>query len=270
MFYSICSICDQDKFNIYENEEALLTRMEWDLINAMALKIYLNELFNSRFRSFKNTLDHSQLTDDELITAFYDNIAKVEETTVEVDIKDFQEKLNSAKRNIENGYKNYKIIYNRILDYTVPVAAQVSIPVSHNIDYKKLQDVSIRNPKIIQDLLVCVFPLKSKSVIVVFYEIGNDLIKQYAKQFKKLSEEEKLKEIFYLLIRYKPSNYFFSPLIKDILINENIRKIFGIEDTAIKIDNNMLEISDFENPSWKQDMPSILSKEYSIQNLENT
>ena len=82
--------------------------------------------------------------------------------------------------------------------------------------------------------------------------------------------KEKLKEIFYLLIRYKPSNYFFSPLIKDILINENIREIFGIEDTAIKIGNNMLEISDFENPSWKQDMPSILSEEYSIQNLENT
>lgn len=70
----------------------------------------------------------------------------------------------------------------------------MSIPVSHNIDYTKLQDVSIRNPKIIQDLLVCVLPLKSKSVIVVFYEIGNDLIKQYAKQFKKLSEE-KIKNI---------------------------------------------------------------------------
>lgn len=70
------------------------------------------------------------------------------------------------------------------------------------------------------------------------------------------SYQRKKLKIFYLLIRYKPSNYFFSPLIKDILIN--IREIFGIEDTAIKIGNNMLEISDFENPSWKQDMPSIL------------
>ena len=269
MFYSICSTCDQDKFNIYENEEALLTRMSEDLINSMALQIYLNELFNSRFRSFKNTLDHSKLTDDELITAFYDNIAKIEETTVEVDIKDFQEKLNSSKRNIENGYKNYKVIYYKILDYTVPVAAQVSIPISHNINYIKLQNVSIKNPKLLQDLLVCIFPLKSKSVIVVFYEIGNNLIKQYAKQFKKLSEEEKLKEIFYLLIRYKSSNYFFSPLIKDILINEDIRRIFSIEDTAIKMDNWMLEISNFENQSWKKNMPSILSEEYSIQNLKN-
>ena len=269
VFYSICSTCDQDKFNIYENEEALLTRMSEDLINSMALKIYLNELFNSRFRSFKNTLDHSKLTDDELITAFYDNIAKIEETTVEVDIKDFQEKLNSSKRNIENGYKNYKVIYYKILDYTVPVAAQVSIPISHNINYIKLQNVSIKNPKLLQDLLVCIFPLKSKSVIVVFYEIGNNLIKQYAKQFKKLSEEEKLKEIFYLLIRYKSSNYFFSPLIKDILINEDIRRIFSIEDTAIKMDNWMLEISNFENQSWKKNMPSILTEEYSIQNLKN-
>ena len=49
--------------------------------------------------------------------------------------------------------------------------------------------------------------------------------------------KEKLKEIFYLLIRYKPSNYFFSPLIKDILINENIRKSIVCINSADLDDN---------------------------------
>lgn len=67
VFYSICSKCDQEKFSIYESEEALLNMPPKDLVDSLALKIYLNELFNTRFRSFKNKLNHSSLTEDEPI-----------------------------------------------------------------------------------------------------------------------------------------------------------------------------------------------------------
>ena len=72
-------------------------------------------------------------------------------------------------------------------------------------------------------------------------------MKKYAKQFKKLSEEEKLREIFYLLIRYKASNYFFSPLIKDVLVDENIRGVYSIEDTAFKYRNSIMDLAIFED-----------------------
>lgn len=267
VFYSICSKCDQEKFSIYESEEALLNMMPEEIVDSLALKIYLNELFNSRLRSFKNTLNHSELTDDQIIVSFFDSIGNTEESTVKIDIRDFQENLESAKRSFENGYRNYKIIYHNILDYTVPIAAQVSIPVSHNVDFTKLQNVNVLNHKILEDLLICIFPLKSKSVITIFYKTGDRLMKKYAKQFSKLKEEEKLKEIFYLLIRYKASNYFFSPLIKDILVDENVRSVCSIEDTVVKVGNTNMNLADFEDRSWKQKLPSILSEEYSIQRL---
>lgn len=167
VFYSICSKCNQEKFKIYESEKALLTMKPEEIVDSLALKIYLNELFNSRLRSFKNTLNHSELTDDQIIVSFLDSIGNTEEPTVEVDIRDFQENLDFAKRSFENGYGNYKIIYHNILDYTVPIAAQVSIPISHNVDFTKLQNVNVLNHKTLEDLLICIFPLKNKSVISV-------------------------------------------------------------------------------------------------------
>lgn len=267
VFYSICSDCDQEKFNIYENEEALLNKDPRDMVNSMALKIYLNELFNTRLRNFKNTIDYSRLTDDQMISSYFESIAGVESPTVDCDIRDFETDLKIAKTAYENGYRNYRIIFYKILDYTVPIAAQTSIPISHNIDYSKLQEVAQIGHKRIEDLLICIFPLKEKSVIIAFYKIGDNLIKKYSKQFFKLSEEEKLKEIFYLLLRHKTSNYFYSPLLKEILQDVNIRGICSIEDTVIQTEVFRLDLSMFEERQWKINLPSILSERYSVQNL---
>ena len=267
VFYSICSKCDQEKFSIYESEEALLNLSPNELVDSLALKIYLNELFNSSLRNFKSTINHSELTDDQLISAFYSNVAKIEESAIDADIRDFMDDLNYAKKSFEKGYSNYRIIYNSILEYTVPIAAQVAIPISQNVDYSKLQIINVSNKKRLEDILVCIFPLKEKSVIIVFSRIDNKLIKKYNKQFKKLSDENKLKEIFYLLIRYKASNFFYSPILKDILENENIRGICSIEDTNMVLGDITIDIADFEDRDWKQNLPSLLSEEYSIQAL---
>lgn len=269
VFYSICSTCDQEKFQVYESEEALLNSEPKDLVDSLALKIYLNELFNTKLRIFKANIDYKDLTDEQIIASYFNNIGKIEKSTVEVDIKDFQEDLAFAKRSFEKNYRNYKILYHSILNYTVPIAAQVSIPISRNVDFTELQTVTINNKKRLEDLLVCIFPLKEKSVIIVFTRIDNKLMKKYNKQFKKLSNEDKLKEIFYLLIRYKASNYFYSPLLKDILKNKNILEISGIEDTILKTDVFTFNMADFENQNLKHNLPSLLSKEYSIQNLSS-
>lgn len=269
VFYSICSKCDQEKFSIYESEEALLKLPPKELVDSLALKVYLNELFNSRLRNFKATINHSELTDDQLISEFFSSVGKIEQSAIAADIQDFKEDLDFAKTSFEKGYSNYRIIYNSILDYTVPIAAQVAIPISKNVDYSKLQTVNVSNKKRLEDILVCIFPLKEKSVIIVFSRIDNRLIKKYSKQFKKLSNEDKLKEIFYLLIRYKASNFFYSPLLKDILENENIRGVCSIEDTGMVLGDMTIDLADFEDRSWKRNLPSLLAKEYSIQVLSS-
>lgn len=267
VFYSICSTCDQ-KFIAYESEDALIYKDPKDLVDSLALKIYLNELFNAELKHFKNTIDYSNLTEEELIAAFYSKMGKIEGPTTKLDVRDFKNDLEYAKNSFENGYKNYKIMYHKILDYTVPVAAQASIPISHNIDFSELQDVNSLNNKNLEDLLVCIFPLENKSVIIVFYKTTNKLMKKYSKQFKRLTETEKLNEIFYLLIRYKSTNYYFSPLVKDVLMDKQVLEVFSIEDSAIAFDGFNLNFSIFENQNAKRNLPIILSQKYSIQNLK--
>lgn len=269
VFYSICPTCDQEKFKIYESEEALLNKPPRELVDSMALKIYLSEQFYTRFRHFKTKLDFTKLTEDELISTFYKNISNIERDAVDADVIDFQKDLDFARKSFEKGHGNYRIIYHSILDYTVPIAAQVSIPISRNVDYSKLQTVNINNKNRIEDILVCIFPLKEKSVIIVFTRIDNFLIKKYIKQFKHLSEDNKLKEIFYLLIRYKSFNYFFSPLLTDILKDNNIRGVAGIEDTQFTNGFMKFDLADFEEHNWKDNLPSLLSKEYSLQSLSS-
>lgn len=267
VFYSICSDCDNKEFKVYESEDALLNTPPEDLVDAIALKTYLNELFKTYFRNYKNSIKYKELTDDQLISSFFESIGKVEKPAVKLDIKDFQDNLEFAKTSFKKGYRNYRVIYHTILDYTVPIAAQVAIPISKNVDFSNLQVVNMYNKKRLEDLLVCIFPLKEKSVILLFTRIDNRLMKKYSKKFKKLSDKNKLKEVFYLLIRYKAINYFFSPLLKDILKDKNILEISGIEDTIIKTDLITVNMADFENHKCKDNLPSLLSEEYSMQNL---
>lgn len=146
--------------------------------------------------------------------------------------------------------------------------AQVAIPISINVDYSHLQTVNLLNKKRLQDIIVCIFPLKNKSVILAFTRIDNDIIKKYIKQFTKLKDNDKLIEIFYLLLRYKTENYYFSPLIHDILYDDTIREISSIEDTIISFEGITINIADFENRKLKKKLPSLVSEEFSIQNLK--
>lgn len=269
VFYSICPICDQN-FNVYESEDGLLNKNPEELVDSLALKIYLNELFNYELRNFKNTIDYSNLTEEEIISNYYNNMGKIEVPTTEIDVRNFKRDLEYAKTSFEKGYGNYKVLYHKILDYTVPVAAQTSIPISYNVDYTRLQNVNALNNKTLENLLLCVFPLKNKSVIILFYKTTDRLMKKYSKQFKKLTKTEKLNEVFYLLIRYKSANYYFSPLAKDILMDENIRGVFSMDDTSIVLDGFNLNLSSFENQNWKRNLPKILSEEYSVQELKAT
>ena len=50
-------------------------------------------------------------------------------------------------------------------------------------------------------------------------------------------------------------------------MDENIRGVCSIEDTAVKLGNFIMNLANFEDQNWKQNLPSILSEEYSIQRL---
>ncbi len=74
-----------------------------------------------------------------------------------------------------------------------------------------------------------------------------------------------------MLIRYRMSGYYFSPKIIEKLDNQNIRSVYSIDDTRVGLggekENFVIDLADFEEPGWKEGLPSLLSEEYSLQNI---
>lgn len=267
VFYALCSECDNHLFKCYESEERLLLSEPLEIMDQIALKIYLNELSKSRIVSIKSQLRYVDISDDELIASFFASESILKASVVDIDIRDYENDLDYAKRSLKNNYHNYRVLFHKIVDYTVPIAGQVSIPISRNIDFSEIQNVSSGNPSRIEDLIIGVLPLKEKSVIIMFTRLDNKKIKKYIKLFNKLSENDKLREIFYLLIRYRDTDYFFSPLIREKLQDASIREIYSIEDNTIRMNGFSLSFSDCENQKLRFNVPSLLSEEFSMQRL---
>lgn len=70
-----------------------------------------------------------------------------------------------------------------------------------------------------ESIHIAVFPLEHSSVILVFAEQGKNRYRKFFKQFKKLSPDDQLAAINYILFAYT-ENIFLSPQIYDI-VHEN-------------------------------------------------
>ena len=268
IFYLICSNCDSSKFQVYESEEALLGGCTRDMLDAIALKAYLKEFYDTTYNKLRTELDYTKLTDHELLKNYMSWIANIHSDVTMMNWSEFGQNIKIALKSFNNHYGNYKLIYYEVLDYKVPIAAQTIIPISHDTEFNEIQDVFATNPKPIEELIVCIFPLKYKSVVILFTQLGNRKLKRYIQQFKRLSRENKLKELFYLLIRYKGTNYYLSPLIQKLLVGDrSIQAIMSIEDSGIKTKEFDLKFAWFEEPRWKDELPNILLPEYSMQSL---
>ena len=109
---------------------------------------------------------------------------------------------------------------------------------------------------------ICVFPLENTTRIFLFSENKNELFKIFKQEFKKYSQDMQLKFINYMI--FKTTNtYYYSPLI-DSSIEDKIRKIINDKDGRILIISDGLE----EIEKEIQEIPNLLSKNYSIKELE--
>ncbi len=173
VFYAICSECDNKVFERYESERALLETDPFDLLNGIALKTYIKELYTSYMRAIKTDINYTELTDDKMISHFLSLMARIDKSVVSLDIDDYISDYLYAKRSFEKGLCNYDLLFHTVLDYTVPIAAQAAVPVTRNIDFEKLQNATDYSSKRLNDFVVAIFPLNSHSVVFLFTRKDN-------------------------------------------------------------------------------------------------
>lgn len=137
--------------------------------------------------------------------------------------------LRRSKKIIEKSLKSgYDITYYKVLGKKVPIAIQSNITLFRCFG-KTINYIYDFSPKMrIHPLNLCVFPLTDKTVILLFhYRDDRNLIK-FDQAFSKLSDDDKLKYINYLIFRYT-ENFAISPIVpENLLDDEKLHELFAI------------------------------------------
>ena len=157
------------------------------------------------------------------------------------------------------------------LKYRVPLSIQCLLDLQEMITV--IDVLGVHRMEFVEDresyipVSICVFPLENTTRIFLFSENKNELFKIFKQEFKKYSQDMQLKFINYMI--FKTTNtYYYSPLI-DSSIEDKIRKIINNKIMDDK-DGRILIISDGLEEIEKeiQEIPNLLSKNYSIKELE--
>lgn len=293
-FKLICRDCDNSIFKIYENENVLLKRPSNEILKAIKLKAMLKDystkgiykIFYQKFYEaikFDNCLFNK--TDNWLKNPGLNAVNKFDE----IEYKDFlltniTMQLEMHKRDekelvkkidyILNNEENYNLIFWKILEYKVPIACQTSIVIYGDLKGNLVNDVYDYSDDLeMEELYLVVFPLKEKSVIILFYPEYNTKIDKFAEQFNQKNEAEKLIIINFMLFLYSEDFYMAPQIDRNILKNSSCRSLksnfMNIE--VIVENNNFTEVEKDKKTNLemlkklKPKIPCLLFERYRIE-----
>lgn len=205
----ICRECDSKYFQDYENEKALSLLPTNRMMAEIALKNILMQL-NKRANEVK-LYDMMEETGK-----FHgrDSILQIQKMDMADYEFSFKRIMKILGKNLKSGYH---LLYWKKLPYKVPIATQVPIVLDVDLEGREVNNIWSDDPKDrMQDLHVCVFPIKTESILIIFYHKDDRKYVAFEKQFNRLSENDKIKWINYVIFKYT-ENYFFSPKIENVI-----------------------------------------------------
>jgi len=261
-FHFICKECDSSFFSTYENEQNLSTSITNKMLAEIAIKYYLMQMSKRHLESSLYNIISQNIKGKDVLDECH---------TLDLQNADFN--YRRAKKIIDKELKSgYKIILYEKLPYVVPIAAQTGICL-----YKDLDDTIVNNiynlDKTIrmQNMHLCIFPLKIESVIILFYHKDDRNYVSFEKKFLKKTLGEQLKIINYLLFKETENYYISKQLPAKVLNNTNLRNLS--RQNHMGLDFNILNKENVPNANkiiiGIDDVPNLLSEEYKLA-LPNT
>ena len=230
-FSCICSQCDNEYFQEYENPDILSSDKVNDVcINEIAVKCYLRHYYKrlKEQKIFEYLLTNAQ--DSYSMQRFSNKLL-----TTQLDITDVERRINKILKKKDE--HNFYLIDEINLDYKVELAYQGAIALSQGFD-GQVNELNNYNPKYkIEQLYLCVFPLKNKSKILVFCEEGSKRMKRFYKGYRKLSLDEKLYALNYIILLYEEEWCTSADFDRKKLNVDTLKIINQMTDIAIQTNN---------------------------------
>ncbi|MDE7348081.1 MAG: hypothetical protein K2N53_00280 [Clostridia bacterium] len=263
-FKLICHKCDGFIFQEYEDPSAYnKSEPSSKILAQIALKNGLKAI-SKRMNELKmyDILREQTLGNEKFIDGMI-AIAKM-------DLKEYYVSINKAKSlSKKPDNDGYYLFYYKVLDYVTPIAYQGQLTLYVDFDGKVINDLYYYSPKYkTKDLHVGIFPLEHKTVIILFVDNNETRYRSFYKKFRKLTEEDKLSVINYMILLYS-EDYFLTEDIKQVIeSDENTAKIIGqinmlsLTQEDLGHTNTLSEIKDLYILSKHKDVINILSEKY--------
>lgn len=261
-FHIICRDCDSKIFSDYENPDNYKNRPSPKMVAQIALKnslrfISTRLLENEMYKKMGNA------------NPSFQDISNLKQYVHDLDLKEYISDFQKAKKALEKNYTDkYYVCYYEKLNYVVPIAFQDCISLTTGLDGEVINNVyNMSETYKVKHLNICVFPLQSETIIMMFIGNGDARYRKFYKQFNKLTLEDRLSTLTYIMFAYS-ENIFFSKKIESLVKNNSALVEAGKSGQSILSDIpyfEPLEVAKEKfNLSKRKEVLNILSEEYRL------
>lgn len=269
IFKRICRECDKKLFKNYESTEQLLSRPMKKIMTQIDLKNCL--------RMYDKRLNEIALYDILLNKNPNNFMLRNFIETQRVNYLDLNEIKNELERDLQilskSSSSSFELIFWEKLDYVTPIAYQGHIALVGDLKGNTINDIYNKNEQyVIENINICVFPLPNQTIVMVFINKDNKKYKEFIRQFKLLTKDQKLQLISYIIFNYS-EDFFVSREAKEEILEskvldmtaQNITNIYALDK---EMANQFKHYKNYELLNYIK-FPNLLSDKYSISKLQN-
>lgn len=262
-FKLLCNECDNKIFQEYENPNNLAEKPNERMLEEIALKntlMMLNkrylekELFNNLQQQYQMPYPYAQ-----------------KQEVNELDERDYFWHYNRICEMMKSGKNEsrFNLFYWKKLDYKVPIAFQGMISLYGDLNGNIVTDIYNKSEKIInKHMHLCMFPLETESVVFAFYHEEDKEYDEFAKQFTKLHEDEKLALLSYIVYEYQEEMIFAKKFPHRTWLLNKVRETFLDTQEIYAFSRDGIEIEKNKQLKklkyWDRNFPNVLSSKFSV------
>ena len=256
-FKLICRDCDNHLFRDYEDLERLKEKPTDRMMAEIALK---NVLVMLNKRNIE--IEMQQVMQETLnIPSFYN--AKQQRRIKELDRKDFGWEYLRTKKIIEDETEQvFNLVYWKRLNYVIPIAFQGQTALYGDLKGNIVTDIyDFSETNIVKNIHICLFPLKSESVVFMFYHKDDHEYDEFVRQFNILDDNQKLQLIGYILYERCEDMLFAKKFPHRTWMINKISEVF-IETPGVH-----LVSSETENYNKRKELYRLRDRDISFPNI---
>jgi hypothetical protein len=261
-FYVICRNCDGKVFADYENPSEYTSKPTNKMLAQIAMKNFLKNIYKRKLEREMYKIINEQIG---LPMGFMEHQSQI----IELDSNEFLNGyLRAKKADINNSSDVYYMFFCQRLDYVVPIAFQGPIAMTTDLEGGIINNLFKMDPQYkLQELHICIFPFNDESLIFMFIDSKSKRYRRFYKQFRKLSLEEQLRVVVYLLFAYTEDFFIHKDLSDEVLNNEVLLGISGkspiVTSATPFVDGDKIVQQSYDFSQLSQ-VPNILWRDYMV------